>query len=1742
MKGKIAVIGLSALFPENRNASAFWQCIVNNQSLTSKPTEKEFSKDPGYFYHPEKNTDDKSYCLNGAFLRDFKFDPEGFKIHKDELTHLDETYQWVLHTSREALKQAGYWNKSRLEGCGLIVGNLSFPTKTSRSMLNALYTDISESAIKSMYQVNTFSLPRIKEPPQWSFYNAFSGENLSALTSKALGLGKRHFALDAACSSSLYAIEIASNYLNAHKADMMLAGAVSCADPLFINMGFSFFHAFPAPGETSKPFDKNSSGLTPGEGAGVVLLKRYEDALKDGDEILSVIYNTGLSNDGKGRFLLSPNKKGQTDCFERAYSHVNISPKEIAYIECHATGTAVGDVTEIESIKEFFGPEASPYLGTVKSNTGHLLTAAGMASMVKVINSLNNKTIPATIGIDNPVDLKERIVTRNISWPKEKPLLAAINAFGFGGTNAHLILGAASTAKEIGDFKKPPPVGRIAITGMDVCLGEVTSLQQLDEVIKTKKIIKNQLPQSRWYGIEENQELLQRFNVREAPEGNYVDAFEFDIMRYKIPPREASKMFAQQLLILKTADKAIQHAGLQQGANIGVIIAMQPEQAIHKYTGRWDVSWQFGESPEHKNVSRQQLVNVQKNIKDFINDIAAEAPSVSLHTGFIGNLLACRVAALWDFTGPAFTVSCGEDSFTKVLEIAKLMIETGTCDGVVVGAVDLAGGYEHVLLRNKLESTDYPVGEGAAAFVLQRENKVDLPGKKVFGYLNDVVIEENKTQAVSAGANEYKDVSYLEFSGSSIYNNDFVQHVIKELKPLQSGSVTPNVGYTYAASVAASFAKALLQLNSIYSENGNHQVIIASFNKHAQTTGLISISSGKAPVSFNGHNPPGNVPSSLKKIVNGGVRFADYFSCGCDTLLSEVEGPASQTNRGTPSELITLKNRDDMLVSMNGVKTEKDKTQNNAKIHNEAYSFEDACAGKLPVHTRNNDGVIWNEEDLLEFAGGAISKVFGVHYKIIDSYKRKVRLPLPPYLLVSRVTRLKATTGEFKPSTMTTEYDIPYNAWYSVDGQAPWAVSVESGQCDLMLISYLGIDFENKGERIYRLLDCTFTFLDELPKEGDTLRYDISINSFVRNGDDLLFFFSYNCFVGNKMVLTMTNGCAGFFSDSALEQGQGVVKTKKELELRSNLKKRQFAPIKNTSKTAFTRQDLLHLINGKPELCFGKSYHHQWRNRSLQLPSEHLLMLDRVTEVNPAGGPWGLGLIIAEKDLRATDWYFPCHFKDDEVLAGSLQAEGGGQLLQFFMLYLGMHGLVKDARFQPIAGLPQKVRCRKQVTPKNTKLTYRMEIKEISLLPEPRVISDVEILTEDGLVAVHFENVGLRLKEKNNSHLITAKNANGSTPLLNEEQIANYALGSLVKSFGSEFEPFENRVLSRQPNTDLQLISRVMSFNGQRHNFNNKPSVVCEYDVPLAPWYYNENSSPVIPYAVLMEIALQPCGVLTTHLGSSFIYPDKDVFFRNLDGEGTLIENMDLRGKTITNKAMLTSHTAYEGNIIQKFSFEMICDGKVFYKGTAAFGFFPGSSLVNQVGLDRGEEIPAWFQTAPKTADILHIDLASAIGLQLFRIQNGKKHFRLSKPQLNFLDKVTYVKNGGKHGKGYIYGFKEIDPADWFYNCHFYQDPVMPGSLGVEAMIQAMQAFSILENLGDKYVNPCFKQLENHQTIWKYRGQIVPDNKNMSLEIHITSVTENNNETIVIGEGSLWKENIRIDEIKNLAFAISEAN
>jgi 3-hydroxymyristoyl/3-hydroxydecanoyl-(acyl carrier protein) dehydratase len=515
----------------------------------------------------------------------------------------------------------------------------------------------------------------------------------------------------------------------------------------------------------------------------------------------------------------------------------------------------------------------------------------------------------------------------------------------------------------------------------------------------------------------------------------------------------------------------------------------------------------------------------------------------------------------------------------------------------------------------------------------------------------------------------------------------------------------------------------------------------------------------------------------------------------------------------------------------------------------------------------------------------------------------------------------------------------------------------------------------------------------------------------------------------------------------------------------------------------------------------------------------------------------------------AEDWYFPCHFRDDEVLAGSLQAEGGGQLLRFFMMYLGMQRLTKDARFQPVLDVPQKVRCRKEVPAKKGTLIYRMDVKSIGLVPEPYVIADLEILY-DGYVAVFFENLGLRLQEKNNPQYLK-DNTNRQEGvwvkpvpypvLLNEYHVTQFALGPVYKCFGDEFRVFEGRQLSRQPNTDLQFISRVRSIEGARHVFNNKPVIVAEYDVPADAWYFTQNAAPEMPYSVLMEVALQPCGFLGAYLGSTLAASEKDLFFRNLDGDGEMLRQVDLRGKTVTNRACLVSHTSLGGTVLQRYTFECSVDGAPFYKGNSSFGFFTKDDLSSQAGLDQGRHVPSWLQDNPQPAgSSLTVKLDSLFGkMKLFRSTNpASPQLHLAGDQLQFLDTATIVRNGGKYGQGYIFASKAIQPHDWFFTCHFYQDPVMPGSLGVESIIQAIQLFALQQELGQGLQQATFRQPAPHRTVWKYRGQILQHDPEMHVEAHIKTVNRENGKVIVIADASLWKGSLRIYEVTDLALTI----
>jgi 3-hydroxymyristoyl/3-hydroxydecanoyl-(acyl carrier protein) dehydratase len=376
--------------------------------------------------------------------------------------------------------------------------------------------------------------------------------------------------------------------------------------------------------------------------------------------------------------------------------------------------------------------------------------------------------------------------------------------------------------------------------------------------------------------------------------------------------------------------------------------------------------------------------------------------------------------------------------------------------------------------------------------------------------------------------------------------------------------------------------------------------------------------------------------------------------------------------------------------------------------------------------------------------------------------------------------------------------------------------------------------------------------------------------------------------------------------------------------------------------------------------------------------------------------------------------------------------------------------------------------------------------------------------------------------------------------LINEQQIQEFTLGSVSACFGPEYQIYDHKRTPRTPNGDLQMMSRVLEVQGTRHEFKPGTLIISEYDVPADAWYYQQNAYPTMPYSLLMEMALQPCGFLSAYLGSSLLFPDADLYFRNLDGRGRTHNMVDLRGKTVTHHAKLLSSTFIQGIIIQKYTFQMWCAGELFYEGDSVFGYFTPEALVNQIGLDSGKTSRAWYEQSEQSGlrAAMHNLHSLAARQRLYIAPEHKPAYRLAHGQLDVLDQVMIVEGGGHHQQGYVYASKRVNPDDWFFACHFKDDPVMPGSLGVEGIIQAMQAYALHVDLGKQFAAPHFEYQPNHETSWKYRGQIPRKPQTWSLEVHITRVDSRSDRVVIYGDASVWREQLRIYEIKQIAIRI----
>ena len=774
---------------------------------------------------------------------------------------------------------------------------------------------------------------------------------------------------------------------------------------------------------------------------------------------------------------------------------------------------------------------------------------------------------------------------------------------------------------------------------------------------------------------------------------------------------------------------------------------------------------------------------------------------------------------------------------------------------------------------------------------------------------------------------------------------------------------------------------------------------------------------------------------------------------------------------------------------------------------------------RLPLYSRN---------DCLTFATGSVAEVFGPEFQVVDTYRARVRLPDEPLMLVDRVLALVGEKGSLSSGRIVTEHDVLPEAWYLDGNRAPVCISVEAGQADLFLSSYLGIDHVVKGRRTYRLLDACVTFFRGLPQPGETIRYDIEIEKFIRQGETHLFFFKFKGFIDDALLIQMKNGCAGFFTEEEVRNSGGIV----DKESNGPAKKEEFGPVWRypapVRRQTFSEAALDALRSGRLEDAFGPAFQGKTLSASLWLPDGRMHLIDRVLAFDPHGGAFGKGLIRAEADIHPDDWYLTCHFVDDMVMPGTLMYECCAHTLRVFLQRIGWISEREDACYEPVVGVESVLKCRGPVTPSSRHVVYEIHIKEMGYGPEPYAIADAR-MTADGSYIVHFDSISMKLTrgsreeieriwgtdsqlaalEKRSPALKKMPSAaeKNDTGIFNRNMLEEFAFGRPSRAFGKPYQIFdENRFIARLPKPPYLFMDRVVAATPEPWILKPDGWIEAEVDIDPADWFFRANRMPNMPFCVLNEIALQPCGWLAAYLGSA-LRSEKDLRFRNLGGAADLTGDVPAKRSTLTTRARLTQVSEAGDMIIEHFEFQILQFGKILYEGRTHFGFFTQKALAEQVGL---QQVPLSRFRFPEDLStqgpIAMPDHAPATPNDL----SGHVHANAVLPgrAIRMIDHIeAYSPEGGPHGYGIIRASKKVLPEEWFFGAHFLNDPVCPGSLGLESLIQLLK-FMVLDRWPHLAADHGFTLKSDTRHQWTYRGQITPENRRIELMAVVTNAVE----------------------------------
>ena len=776
----------------------------------------------------------------------------------------------------------------------------------------------------------------------------------------------------------------------------------------------------------------------------------------------------------------------------------------------------------------------------------------------------------------------------------------------------------------------------------------------------------------------------------------------------------------------------------------------------------------------------------------------------------------------------------------------------------------------------------------------------------------------------------------------------------------------------------------------------------------------------------------------------------------------------------------------------------------------------------------------FDREMCMEFAIGKIGNMLGSEFADIDQHPTRVRLPDEPLMLADRIIKVNGEANSLvkhgsASGSVITEHDVLPNAWYLDLGRIPTCIAVEAGQADLFLSGYLGIDHITKGHAVYRLLDARITFHGPLPTAGQTIHYDIHIDHFFRQGDTWLFRFNFEGTVNGEPLLTMTHGCAGFFTQQELDAGQGIVLTNMEKQAAEGKLTDGYQPLVNMQSESYSDEQLNALRQGDLATCFGDVFANLELNNAVGLPSGRMTLVHRILNLDPTAGRYGIGQITGEADIHPDDWFLTCHFVDDKVMPGTLMYECCLHTLRVYLLRMGWIGEIDEFVYEPIIGEVSQLKCRGQVTEETKAVQYEITLKEIGYKDDgtPYVLADA-LMYADHRAIVQMKNMSVQLtglnKERLEARWQNQTKTQAKQILFDNDSILAFAEGNPSDAFGDKYKVFDQeRKIARLPRPPYKFLDQIVSIKDCEQWVLKAGGIIeAEYDVPVDEWYFTEDNQPYMPFAVLLEVALQPCGWLAAYLGSA-LTSETDISFRNLGGKATQYMKVSPDFGTLTTKVKITNVSQSGGMIIQNFDYQMTSSQGLVYKGDTYFGFFSKQALADQVGLREVEPyVPSESEQASGNT---------------FSYPNQAP---MPADMMRMVDDISlYIPDGGPNGLGFIEGKAKVKEEAWFFKAHFYEDPVWPGSLGLESFMQLLKVFAWERWQDELEIGQfAFESMAlNQRHEWVYRGQILPTDEMVTIQAVITEVDDQTK--TLKAEGFLTVDGRIIYQMKDFALRIT---